>query len=208
MAILTVSTVAAAIVPAGQLQIIARTRMGKDKKEIPADKKQRSILISDFQPNVSSKYMHIVVAALCDTAKAQLEAQWSDNPDLREVDSTLYTEDNLLLFAAREAESKKLNSASILAFWNQSELKADLETKYTAGQIKRFVSALENLAAPVLSADFYNEEKAIKRIATLGTFESDVENETCQQMIRKLNAYVERIQKARAEIGDVQEIDA
>jgi len=210
MATLTITTVPATTVPAGKIQIIARARGGKDKDgkkiEIPADQKSRSIIIDELKPAVSSKYVSLVCAALYETAKQQLDAQWVKDPMIRETDSALYLEDALLAYAARESESKKLTGDSIALWWNQSELKKSLveSKKYSDKQLGILVEQLKNIAAPVPD---YNEEKILKRIATLGTHESDVEHEVCAAMITKLQRMHQKILEERAKIGDAADID-
>lgn len=206
---LPVSTVRAAIVPKGKLQITAGTRATKDKttgvkKEIPADQRSRSILIDEFSPSVESKYVSLVTSALTEVAKVQLTTQWENDPMLREVDAALYTEDALLLFAAREAESKKLSKETIDAWFNASPLKAYLTTTYNEKQVRKFVTDLHNLAAPVITE--FNEEKALKRIVTLGKFDEDAEQPIVASMIARLQKFVDGLKKQREEIGDVEEI--
>ena len=210
MAQLTITTVPATTVAPGTIQITARTRAVTDKTtgkktEIAADQRSRSITIPELTPSVSAKYMDIVCSALYEAAKQQLGQQWAEDPQIKETSSDLYTENALLAFAVRESEGKKLNSAAILAWWNASEIKKTLSAKANTKQLTRFAEELENIAAPVPN---YSEEKAIKRIATLGTHDSDLENEVCQQLIAKLQRLVNRIQAERAKIGDVEELDA
>lgn len=209
---LTVTTVPQLTVAKGYIQVTANTRSSTDKdgkkKEIPADQRSRSIIIPEFQPAVSSKYVSLVTSALATAAKEQLAQQWKAEPMLREVDAALYTEDSILAFCAREAESKKLTGAAILAWLDQSELGKYVASKnYDAATLKNFRDSLENIAAPQLSVKHYNEEKALKRIALLGKHESDTEHEVCAAMIRKLTNYVEDIQKSREAIGDVAEVE-
>lgn len=192
----------------GFVPVTARTRMGKDKKEIPADQKSRSILIAELTPNVDSKYAKFVTDALYSAAKNQLEDQWEKDPQLKEVDAALYTEDSILAYWATKAESKKLTAESIAAWFEESALKKSFVAKYSAAQISKFAKELQHISAPVLSSDIYNEEKALKRIATLGSCEEDAENDIVAAMIRKLTAYVDRIRKVREEIGSVDSIDA
>lgn len=206
---LQVSTVRAAIVPKGKLQITAGTRATKDKvtgvkKEIAADQRSRSIIIDEFNPSVESKYVSLVTSALSEVAKVQLTMQWENDPMLREVDAALYTEDALLLFAARDAESKKLSKETIEAWFNASELKSYLVKQYSEAQVKKFLSELQNIAAPVMTA--YNEEKALKRIVTLGKFDTDVESPVAMAMIARLQRFVDELKKQREEIGSVEEI--
>lgn len=210
MAMLTITTVPATTVTPGTIQVTARTRATTDKAtgkktEIATDQRSRSILIQELTPGVSAKYMDIVCAALCEAAKQQLGQQWADEPSIKETNSELYTENALLAFAVRESEGKKLNSAAIIAWFNQSEIKKTLAAKANAKQMTRFVEELENIAAPVPN---YSEEKALKRIMTLGTHDSDMEHEACQQLIAKLQRLVNRIQAERAKLGDVEELDA
>lgn len=210
---IAVSTIPATTVPPGMLQVVARTRAVTDKAtgtktEIPLSQRSRSILIPDFHIDAPSKFVSLISSALGELAQQQLRAAWDANPDLREVDAAAYTLDSLLLFSAREAESRKLNSASILSWWKDSELQRSMQQRYTPAQLKRFVLSLENIAAPVLSAEFYNEEKALKRIVTLATHPADAENPIVIQMIAKLQRYIDRIIAQREAIGSIEEIDA
>jgi hypothetical protein len=210
---IAVSTIPATTVPVGMLQVTARTRATTDKEtgkktEIPLSARSRSILIPEFAIDAPSKFVSLISSALGELAKQQLSAAWEANPDLREVDAAAYTLDSLLLFSAREAESRKLNSATITEWWAQSDLARSMRERYSPAQLRRFVLSLENIAAPVLSAEFYNEEKALKRIVTLASHPADAEHPVVIQMIAKLQRYVDRIQAQRDAIGSVEEIDA
>lgn len=210
MATLNITTIPAATVPAGKIQVTARARAGKDKDgkktEITAANRSRSVLIDEFRPAVSNKYMNIVCAALYETAKQQLDAQWTADANIKETESTLYTEDALLAYAARESESKKLTGDAIVLWWNQSELKKSLvsSAKYSDKQLGALVEQLKNIAAPTPD---YNEEKALKRIATLGMHEADMEHDVCIAMIAKLQRILDKIKAERDKIGDVAELD-
>ena len=210
MAMLTITTVPATTVSRGMVQVTARTRATTDKAtgkktEISADQRSRSITIPELTPAVSTKYMDLICSALYEAAKQQLGQQWADDPQIQQTSTELYTENALLAFATRESEGKKLNSAAIIAWFNNSEIKKTLAAKANAKQMTRFVEELENVAAPVPN---YSEEKALKRITTLGTHDADLENEVCQQIIAKLQRLVTRIQAERAKLGDVEELDA
>lgn len=206
---IAVSTVPATIIDKGMIQITASTKATTDKatgkkKEIPQDQRSRSIIIPEFTPNVSSKYISIVTTALMETAKQQLSAQWKDDPMLREVQAAQYTEDALLGYAARQAESKRLSADSIVAWWNDSALKQQLCEKYNDKQLAQFVTEIQHIAAPSIQ---WSEEKCLRRIATLGTCEEDTENEVCAAMIRRLNNKIEQIKKEREAIGSTEELD-
>jgi hypothetical protein len=210
MATLNITTVPAATVPVGKIQVTVRARAGKDKNgnktEITAANRSRSVLIDEFRPAVSNKYLNIVCAALYDTAKQQLDAQWSADANIKDTESTLYTEDALLAYAARESESKKLTGDAIVLWWNQSELKKSLVAagKYSDKQLGALVEQLKNIAAPTPD---YNEEKALKRIATLGMHEADLDHDVCVAMIAKLQRIIDKIKAERDKIGDVAELD-
>lgn len=213
VSMLTVSTVPATTVQAGYLQVTANTRAVTDKetgikKEIRIEERSRSIIIPEFSIDAPSKFVSLITGALHSLAIQQLKETWKNDPDVKQVTAASYTLDSLLLYAAREAESKKLNSASILAWWDSSDLRRDMQQRYSPAQLKRFVLSLENIAAPVLSAEFYNEEKALKRIVTLATHPADAENPIVIQMIAKLQRYIDRIVAQREAIGSIEEIDA
>jgi hypothetical protein len=208
-----VTTIPAAVVPTGFIQITARTRSVTDKTtgkktEIPLHARSRSILIPEFSIDAPSKFVRLICNALEEIARQQLDAAWEANPGLLTVDTAAYSLDSLLLYAAREAESKKLNGASILAWWEQSELKRSMQQRYSAAQLARFAASLENIAAPTLSAEHYNEDKALKRIVTLATHEADSEHPLVIQMIAKLQRYVDKLRATRDAIGSIEEIDA
>lgn len=212
-AMLTVSTVPATTVQAGFLQVTANTRAVTDKEsgkkqEIPANQRSRSIIIPEFSVDAPSKFVSLITGALHELAVQQLRETWKADPDVKQVTAASYTVDSLLLYAAREAESRKLNADSILGWWNASQLKQRMSAKYSAAQIKRFELELSNIAAPVLSAQFYNEDKALRRIVTLATHEEDAGHPVVIQMIAKLQRYVDRIIAERDAIGSVEEIDA
>lgn len=211
---ISVSTVPASVVPAGMLQVTARTRSTTDKAtgkktEVPLHARSRSILIPEFSlPAVPSKFASLVSEALTKLAQQQLAAAWEAQPELLDVQAAAYSLDALLLYAAREAESRKLNADSISTFWEGSQLRAAFTLKYTPAQIARFKLELINIAAPVISSSFYNEDKALRRIVTLASHEADAESPVCAQMIAKLQRYVDRLQAQQADIGSVEEIDA
>lgn len=204
MTMITVSSVPAVLVQAGFVQITAGTRIGKDKKEIVADQRSRSILIPELKVNAERKYQDLILSCLYDVAKQQLAATWKESSMFKEVPAASYTEEALLAFAAREAESKKLSADSILAFWKESELRKFVEVTYTEKQVAQFLTELTNIAAPVPN---YNETQALKRIATLGKFPADVDNDVCASMITKLQRVVERIRAEREKLFSAEELE-
>lgn len=211
--LLTVSTIPATTVPAGMLQVTARTRATTDKTTgektaIPLDQRSRSIIIPEFSIDAPSKFISLISEALGKLAQQQLDAAWTADPDLRSVTAASYTLDSLLLYAARETESRKLNATTILEWWNSSALRTQFMARYKPAQIARFQLELANIAAPVLSAQFYNEDKALRRIVTLATFDADAAHPVVIQMIAKLQRYVDRLIAEREAIGSVDEIDA
>ena len=208
MTTIAVSTVPPASVPAGSVLIYASKRETTDKngkkKEIPADQKYRAFLMPELTPSVSGKYLVFVRDALYAVAKQQFESQWKDQPMLREVKAADYVEDSLLAFAAREAESKKMTSDAIVAWYNASLLKQWVSENYNEAQQTKFLEELCNIAAPVPK---YNEEKATKRIATLGKFAEDTEHEVCAAMILKLQRIVDAFKLAAAEEAKAAALD-
>lgn len=211
-AMLTVSTVPATTVQAGYLQVTANTRAVTDKetgtkREIPANQRSRSIIIPEFSIDAPSKFVSLITGALHKLAIQQLKETWEAAPDVKQVTAASYTLDSLLLYAAREAESRKLNADSIMGWWNDSQLRAAMLAKYSPAQIKRFALELSNIAAPVLSAQFYNEDKALRRIVTLATYDADASHPVVIQMIAKLQRYVDRIITERESLGSVEELD-
>lgn len=206
---LTVTSVPAATVPVGMLQIVAGTRAVRDKatgklQEIPTDQRARAVLIPEFHIDAPSKFVALISSALGELAKKQLSDQWESNPELREVDAGSYTLDSLLLYSARKAESEKLNSTAIADWWKESSLRKTAQSRYNPAQIARLLEELENIAAPVLNPKYYNEEKALRRIVSLA---SDSDHPIADKMIAKLQRYVDKIRAERESIGDAIELD-
>lgn len=209
---LTVTSVPATSVHGACVQITVRTRATKDKetgqqKVIAPGQRSRSVIIPEWQPNVSSKYVSLVCSALHATAQAVLSEAWDNDPSLSSISASLFTEDSLLLWSARKSEARKLSAESIRDWFQSSALHASMATQYSAVQIARFILELEHLASPVISARFYSEEKAVRRIATLATHDADTEHEVCQQLIGRLQRYIDAIRKERESIGSVEELD-
>lgn len=202
MAMIAVTKTPATKIETGYLQVTAGSRSSKDPKtgkkiEVPADQKSRSIVIPEFKPNVSSKYATLVVNALASIARDQLAEMWKENPQIAEVEDKLFAEDALLTYSAKRAELARLSGDSIVAWWNQSQLKQVLLSEYSEAQVGRFVEEIKHIAAPTIS---WPEEVLLKRIATIGRCEEDLEDTICQQMIRRLQNRLDEIRKIREEL--------
>lgn len=201
---ISVTTTPAATVEKGKLQVTAFRRAVTDKatgkkQEIPASEKSRSIIIPEFQPDVSSKYVSIVSKALGETAKAQLAEMWEANPSIKEVAAVLFAEDNLLAYAARVAESKRLTIASITSWWNEGDgaslKKWALETHGDKGASK----AIERIQSIASGCGEFTTPKICATYITYFATHCDADDEFTDRLIKKL---AEKQAKLEAQLAD------
>lgn len=114
MATIIVSSVAPTKIAAGFVPVIARTRGAKGVVIAPENKLRAIEIIEPDVSGLPSKFTEFVRAQLAVIAVAQLQELWKQQgSSLRETDSSLWTTDGLLAFAAREQESKRLTADSI-----------------------------------------------------------------------------------------------
>ena len=141
---ITVSTVAPVAIERGFVPIIARTRAAKGKV-IPQHDRLRCIQISE--PDTSdlpSRWAMFAAAQLGRIAVAQLQELWAQQgAALKETDSSLWTTDALLAYAAREAESKRLTGEAITAASTAFLATVNPQAQKAAAEI------LASMAAPV-----------------------------------------------------------
>lgn len=194
MNVLSVTTVPAATVPAGKLQITATTRATKGKEIADADR-SRSIIVDEYTPNVADKYVLLVSSALASLAKDQLAALWKES-DPREVDASLFLEDSLLAYSQREAESKKLTKEVIADWWKASQFRLFCEKKFGA-KASHILARLQNLSAPKPD---YTEDQALQAIALFGAIELEEGDEIAPRLVAKLQDIVDKIRATREAI--------
>ena len=199
MAIITVSTVRPSNVPAGFVPVIASTR-GAKGVVIPEAQKCRAIVVADYDASgLPSKFTEFVRAQLAVTAVAQLQELWKSQGDaLKSVDSSLFTTDGLLAFAARQQESKRLTADSITSAVAEFVATCDL-FKHDAAR-KAGAEVLASMAAPAKKG---NERQlfalAEKLAAYLATPREDGEehNPLLSSIIAKLTDKAEELKAQR-----------
>ena len=195
---IAVSTVPASVVPEKHVQITARTKQGKDGTEIAAENRSRSIIIAELTPAVSSKYVSLVCGALYEVAKQQLTQLWRDN-DPKEVAAALFSEDGLLAFSAREAESKRLTGDSITSWWNEGAgvaLKSSVISSHGEKGAGMVIERLKNLAAPTTTK--FNIARCQQYIALIGEH-CDIEDEFTSRLVSKLAEHQRKLEAEAAE---------
>jgi len=189
MTMLPITTVPALKVAAGHVQLTAGTRATKGKV-IPPEQRSRSVVIPELVIQVERKYQALVIDALYQAGEDQLRALWK-NTDPKETDEALWTEDSLLAFATRQAESKRLNGETIAAWYEDSEIRAAM---LKAGGQKRadaVLARLQNLAAPQPSYSLEQCQSAIVLLA------EDAGSDLGRTLIMKLQRIIERIEADR-----------
>lgn len=189
MSMLPITTVPSLKVAAGHVQLTAGTRATKGKV-IPAEQRSRSIVIPELTPAVEKKFFSLVLDALYQAGEDQLRALWRES-DPKESDATLWTEDSLLAFANRQAESKRLNGDTILAWYEDSSIRTAM---LAAGGEKRaaaVLARLQNLAAPQPSYSLEQCQSAIVLLA------EDADTDIGRTLILKLQRIIERIEADR-----------
>ena len=177
-----------------------------EKRTIAADQRTRSIIIPELQvEGIPSKFQMIVLDALRNAAKAQLSAMWEADANLRTVPANVWNVDALLMFAAREAESKRLTKAGLHYWFEASKLNAVLTSKGNAKVTAEWQAKIVGLSAPNCT---YSEAECNAIIATLlkPTLADDAESFMGQQIIAKCQKRVETLRKQLEEVS-LEEID-
>lgn len=189
MVMLPITAVPALKVESGYVQLNAGTRATKGKT-IPPEQRSRSIIIPELTPTVEKKFFSLVLDALYQAGEDQLRALWKES-DPKESDAALWTEDSLLAFATRQAESKRLNGDTILAWYEDSTIRAEM---IKAGGEKRaaaVLARLQNLAAPQPSYSLEQCQSAMVLLA------DDADTDMGRTLIMKLQRIIERLQADR-----------
>jgi hypothetical protein len=140
----------------GQESVIARTRNGKNedgsKREVSTENRLRCIVIPELAVDgIPSKFQSLVMGALRDLAVAQLSSIWKKESQVREVPAAIWTVDSLLLFAAREAESQRLTTATIGDWFDSSNLAKRIMLRQDPKLLTKVRANVVSLAAPALT---------------------------------------------------------
>lgn len=198
--LIPVSTVAPVVIPKGMIAVTVSAKETKKTGAIDPSQKKRAIVIPEWTPNVSSKYVSTVCEALHRIAKDQLAAIWKD-ADPKEIAAALFTEDSLLAYAARIAESSRLTKESVEAWFIDSEFRKNLASKYSEKQIQNIGARLQNLAAPVPS---YSEAQYHAVLSLFAEFDS-----TEDEFLSRLNTRAaEKLAKMIADRESLEESDS
>ena len=203
--VLTVSTVAQ-LATAGFEPVTVGTRATKDpetgkQRIIPADQRTRSIVIPELAvDSVPSKFQMLILECLRSTAKAQLSALWEADDALREVPANIWSVDSLLMFAAREAESKRLTKAGLHYWFEASELNKILTAKNNPKLLADWQAKIIGLSAPNC---IMSEAECDAIIGTLlkPALADDADSFMGQQIIAKCQKRIDTLRKQLEEVS-------
>lgn len=198
---LTVFTTPQACKPG--FELVAASTKSSEGKQVATENRMRCIVIPELVvDNVPSKFQSLVMDALRRTAKAQLAAMWKNEPSLQSVPAAVWSVDNLLLFAAKQAEGTRLTKENCLEWFLQSKLCAHLMNGEgaTPKKYEDWKARIVGLAAPVLQL---NEGQCTVTIAAIGKFDEDAASPMAAQMITKLQRRIDDMQRQNEEIEAV-----
>lgn len=135
----------------GQETVVARTR-STEKNPVAEANRLRCIVIPELRVNdIASKYHSRIMAALRQDASKQLDSLWKATPSLREVPAAIWSVDSLLLFAARETESKRLTSDNLAAWFEASDLAKRIAARPEHDDLMaEWLERIQKFAAPTL----------------------------------------------------------
>lgn len=177
------------------VQVDARNGKNPDgtKREVANEDRTRVIVIPELSVDgVPSKFQSIVLDALRKTAKEQLSSLWKAEPMIREVPAAIWNVDSILLFAAREAESKRLTKATLEDWFDTSDLAKRIMAKGDSKLLSKWKALIVGFAAPMyLEA----EENCTAVIASVGVADAEEDNIIGQQIIAKANKRIADLQK-------------
>lgn len=203
-AVLAVSSVPPASVAKGFALVYVNRRDSKENGTVPQPERHRSIVIPELTvPDVPSKFQSIVLAALYNAANEQLSQFWQDAgwPGLTEVPAAVWGVDNILAYAARAAESKRLSTATVTGWFASSKLRAFLVAKGDEKLLKQWEKRILGMAAPALTL---SEDQCNVTIATIGKFEEDAQSIIGAQIISKLAARVKKLAEEECELEGLE----
>ncbi len=141
----------------GQETVIARTRSTEKNPVIEANR-LRCIIVPEYKvEGVPSKFHALCLQAVRDIAQKQLDTLWKATPSIKEVPAAIWSLDSVLLFAAREQESKRLTSDNLATWFAASGIAqriGDNEEKMAdwAGRIAKFAAPTPNLSLSACEA--------------------------------------------------------
>lgn len=182
--------------------VVASTRETAKSGPIAENDKMRCIIVPEYSlsgTGIPSKYESIILKAIRDTAKEQLDSIWKAEPSVREVPAAIWSIDSLLLFSAREAESKRITKVTMTAYWQNSELRQKLIAKGDATLLKTWEQRIIGLAAPALTI---GEDACNAIIATIGKCQRDLTHQLTAQLISKLENRIDTLRKQSEEVGE------
>jgi hypothetical protein len=189
----------------GQETVVARTRNGKNedgsKREVANENRLRCIVIPELTVDgIPSKFQSLVMSALRELAVAQLSSIWKQEPMVKEVPAAIWTVDSLLLFAAREAESKRLTKETLGAWFDESDLCKRIMDKKDAKLLTKWKELILGVAAPTFLETQKNCESIISSVSVS---ESDAESIIGRQIIAKANKRIVDLNRQVEEIESV-----
>jgi hypothetical protein len=153
---------------------------------------------------VPSKFQSLVMSALRATAAKQFDSIWKADPMVREVPAAIWSVDSLLLFAARETESKRLSKETIAAWYETSQLCAKLTAKNNDKMVAKYLAECTGLAAAVFS---YTPKRCTELLGLLVATVTDEDDAIGLQLIAKLQRKLEEYAKQDEDTGEVPTLD-
>jgi hypothetical protein len=188
----------------GQEIVEATARNGKNpdgtKREVAQENRLRCVVIPELSVDgVPSKFQMLVMSALRDLAAKQLATLWQDEPSIKEVPAAIWTVDSLLLFGAREAESKRLTKATLESWFDASDICKRLMAKGDAKLLAKWKADIVSLAAPSIA---WVPDQCATVIATISKADCEEDNAIGQQLVAKLQKRIEDYAKQLAEVAD------
>jgi len=195
-----VSSVPATAVAEGFEQVQVNRRDSKENGTVPQAERCRAIVIPELQvSDVPSKFQMLILDALRNAASAQLAAFWKDAgwPGLSQVPAAVWTVDSILMFAARDAESKRLSKESVLAWFKASKLFAFLASKNNAKLSANWEKRILSLSAPKVDL---SEDQCNVTLATIGKFDEDATSMIGAQLVAKLAARIKKLAEEEMEL--------
>lgn len=209
VSMLAVSTIAQ-VAPQGYETIIASTRETKKTGTISEENKRRSIVVPEYSLQglaVPSKFESILLTQIREIAKSQLSELWENDANLREVPAAIWTIDSLLMYAARKAESTRLTSAGVEAWYEASNLAKRVASTGNAAVIKDWKLLICGLAAPNLAANLrYTIAQCDTLLVSISKSDDDAESTIGKQLLTKITRHQEAMRKALQDVAPAEAI--
>lgn len=202
MTTIQVSSVLPAATAAGFVNVIARTKESKTRKVETANR-LRVIQIPELEvTGLPSKFEEFVKNSLYVVAKQQLSELWKQNGNSwTETDDALFTVDALLIYAARESESKRLTTETL------TDLFTPFVARFEEAKRSKMLASLVSIAAPKKSLNMMQCAFMLREIPAwqeeLATANEDDDswepNPVIDAVVRKIQAhYDELLEMTRA----------